>query len=226
MLHARSAPRHRRTPVVGVLCSRYFRQGERQEARPACCPGGRSGVAGELAGSPGIVGHARRLCALANTDAASREIVRSRQPQPWRETGLPALRRPRTVGFARSRADGGRHVAAAVGSLEAPVLCDGRRFRRPQARLAGEIRRLRPQRARKHRPPDATPAQGHHGGSAAPGDLVAEALRRGAWRECASSRLQARLCKSISVSQFRISRDRAVADAAIRPRTASLRPTS
>jgi hypothetical protein len=177
MLHAEAAPRLRGAPV-GALSSRDFHQGERPEARPACRSSGRDGGSGDLAGSSGIVSHARRLCTLADPGAAAaREIVR-RQPRLWRKTGLAGL--PRTVRSARSRADGGFHVAAVVRSFQTPVLRDGRRFRRADARFAGEVRRLRRQCARKRRPQAAALAQGEHdGGAAAPRDLVTEAFE--AW---------------------------------------------
>jgi hypothetical protein len=220
MLHAEPAPRRRGAPV-GVLSSGDFRQGQRQEARSACCRTDRTDrrdVPGELAGSPGIIRHARRLCALAYPDAATaRETVR-RKEQLWRKTRLAGLQRPRIVRSARSRADGGLDVGAAVRPFQTPVLRDGRRFRRTDACVAGEVRCLRRQCARKRRPQDAALAQGLHAGSAAPGNLVAEAF--GARRQ----RRERAFAHPASQAWF--SRDRAVADEAVRARISSLRPTS
>ena len=208
MLHTESAPRRRGAPV-GALSSRVFRQGQRQEARPACCRTGRRGVPGELAGSPGIIRHARRLCALADPDAAAaREIVR-RKKQLWRKTGLAGLQHPRTVRFARSRADGGLDVGAAVRPFPTSVLRDGRRFRRTDARVAGEVRCLRRQCARKRRPQAAALAQGLHAGSAAPGDLVAEALEvRGHGAKAPCPPLQVKPASQACKSSFGQSRSR------------------
>ena len=220
MLHAEPAPRRRGAPV-GVLSSGDFRQGQRQEARPACCRTGRTDrgdVPGELAGSPGIIRHARRLCALAYPDAATaRETVR-RKEQLWRKTGLADLQRPRIVRSARSRADGGLDVGAAVRPFQTPVLRDGRRFRRTDACVAGEVRCLRRQCARKRRPQDAALAPGLHAGSAAPWNLVAEAFEargHGAFAHPASPS-QVKLASQASVSC-----DRAVADEATRARISS-----